>query len=155
MSRPKRLWTPEEIEAKRLRQNAMSLEWNRAHPDRCKASAERRKQRAQEDPALRAKLTEMSDRARFKRMYGITYEQRDAALVAQKFKCLLCDKPAKVADHNHKTGKFRGMLCQWCNVFLGHIEHSSERLERALAYLAKHEQREPIDDAGDEMRVAA
>jgi len=30
-----------------------------------------------------------------------------------------CDRPAKVLDHNHRTGQFRGWLCNGCNWTLG------------------------------------
>jgi hypothetical protein len=38
-------------------------------------------------------------------------------------------------DHNHKTGKFRGWLCNNCNTGLGMFKDSPEILQRALLYL--------------------
>ena len=40
-----------------------------------------------------------------------------------------------VLDHNHKTGKFRGWLCNTCNSALGWLDDDPIKLRRALAYL--------------------
>ncbi len=41
-------------------------------------------------------------------------------------------------DHNHKTGKLRGILCNACNGALGYMKDSVEILERAIMYLKTH-----------------
>lgn len=41
-------------------------------------------------------------------------------------------------DHNHETGKVRGMLCQKCNFGLGFFEDNIPYLERAIIYLEKN-----------------
>lgn len=41
----------------------------------------------------------------------------------------------KYVDHNHTTGKIRGVLCSPCNVGLGHFKDSAVVLEKAIAYL--------------------
>lgn len=38
-------------------------------------------------------------------------------------------------DHNHETGKVRGLLCGHCNLILGHAKDSPERLEAAAKWL--------------------
>jgi len=53
----------------------------------------------------------------------------------------LCDickmKPKKLrVDHDHKTGKMRGLLCDVCNKQLGLMD-DKVRYERALAYLKR------------------
>ena len=40
-----------------------------------------------------------------------------------------------VMDHNHETGKFRGMLCNHCNRGLGHFLEDVSILEKAILYL--------------------
>jgi hypothetical protein len=40
-----------------------------------------------------------------------------------------------VMDHNHDTGKFRGMLCNFCNRGLGNFFDNIENLEKAILYL--------------------
>ena len=40
-----------------------------------------------------------------------------------------------VMDHDHETGKFRGMLCHHCNRGLGNFKDKIENLEKAIKYL--------------------
>ena len=42
------------------------------------------------------------------------------------------------ADHDHKTGKFRGYLCDYCNTILARANDDSETLIRLAKYLEKH-----------------
>ncbi len=41
-------------------------------------------------------------------------------------------------DHNHKTGKVRGLLCYNCNNGIGRFKEDIETLEKAIEYLKKH-----------------
>lgn len=49
-------------------------------------------------------------------------------------------KKSKVAniDHDHKTGKVRGILCQGCNLGLGGFRDNPGYLLSALSYLNKN-----------------
>jgi hypothetical protein len=38
-------------------------------------------------------------------------------------------------DHDHKTNKLRGLLCNNCNLGLGNFKESVEVLQNALTYL--------------------
>ena len=74
--------------------------------------------------------------------YGITVEQYDALLAAQGGHCALCPATEPGAgrkrwniDHDHVTGKVRGLLCHFCNLLLGHAHDDPELLERAAVYL--------------------
>jgi hypothetical protein len=44
-----------------------------------------------------------------------------------------------VMDHNHTTGKFRGMLCNHCNRGLGNFMDKIENLSAAIEYLKKRD----------------
>ncbi len=62
-----------------------------------------------------------------KRTYNITLEEYDKMLEVQKGVCFICggvnyDGMRLAVDHNHKTGKIRGLLCRHCNFKLGWYE---------------------------------
>ena len=38
-------------------------------------------------------------------------------------------------DHNHRTGEFRGWLCDKCNLMVGRDDEKIEVFERAIKYL--------------------
>jgi len=56
-------------------------------------------------------------------------------------KCFVCgilEKECKQRlnmDHDHKTGKFRGWLCKKCNVALGLLDSSNEKIIALYKYL--------------------
>ena len=50
--------------------------------------------------------------------------------------CVICGSDEKlVVDHDHKTNKIRGMLCNHCNRGLGHFRDDPMLLEFAAQYL--------------------
>lgn len=69
------------------------------------------------------------------RRYGLTLDQHHAILESQDFLCGLCgeDEPS-VIDHNHTTGKVRGILCRNCNTGFGNFREDQTRLRLAIAY---------------------
>ena len=68
--------------------------------------------------------------------YGPTPEQYDEMFAAQNGQCLLCGKKAKlIVDHDHETGRVRGLLCHPCNTELGAFGDDAEVLRRAADYL--------------------
>lgn len=76
------------------------------------------------------------------RKYGITIEQFDAMLESQGGVCAVCKGPALGkgryhVDHDHDTGKIRGLLCHKCNVALGMVQDSREHLTRLIQYLER------------------
>lgn len=75
---------------------------------------------------------------RLKKKYNLTPEEYENKVKSQDNKCAICQKvPTKklVVDHCHSTGEIRGLLCNKCNMGLGHFLDSSETLESALRYL--------------------
>jgi len=46
---------------------------------------------------------------------------------------------ALVMDHNHKTGNFRGMLCNHCNRGLGNFKDNINNLQAAINYLQQRD----------------
>ena len=76
------------------------------------------------------------------RKYGITLEDYNKMLKLQNNKCLIClrdfIKFKGNVDHNHKTGKIRGILCPTCNRVLGLFKDDINRFQRAIDYLKKN-----------------
>lgn len=75
--------------------------------------------------------------------YGCTPEMFDALLASQDGKCAVCGglpsrKQTWHVDHDHDTGKIRGILCHSCNAVLGWSRESREILALAAEYLIKH-----------------
>lgn len=77
---------------------------------------------------------------RLKRM-GLTREDYDRMYAEQKGCCAICGQhedqfeKALTADHDHRTGKIRGLLCMNCNLILGHADDSVDILQKCIAYL--------------------
>mgnify|MGYP001599052441 CR=1 len=74
--------------------------------------------------------------------YGLSKDDVIAKLKSQHWQCLVCLKPidggrSTHVDHNHKTGRVRGLLCNKCNTGIGMLSENSFILARAIAYL-KH-----------------
>ncbi len=77
------------------------------------------------------------------RKYGITLDQKIGMLASQNNCCALCGDPIvdvskACVDHCHDSTNLRDILCNSCNVGLGHFKDSKERLEQAILYLDKH-----------------
>jgi Recombination endonuclease VII len=50
--------------------------------------------------------------------------------------CEVCGRTGTVYfDHDHATGKFRGWLCNHCNLILGHAKDSVDLLRSLIQYL--------------------
>jgi len=84
-----------------------------------------------------------------KSLFGITLIQYNDILSKQNGVCAICgkketafDKKQKVlrnlsVDHNHTTGKIRGLLCGNCNLLLGKANDNKQILINAIEYLTK------------------
>lgn len=88
------------------------------------------------------------DKARenqLKNYYDITIEDYNKMFAEQEGKCKICgahqtefEKKLGV-DHNHKTGKIRGLLCDNCNIGIGNLNHNPLILIKASKYLSKND----------------
>lgn len=86
------------------------------------------------------------------RMYDLTPDQLIAMREACEGKCAICGQEEThskknghvmplAVDHDHKTGKVRGLLCYRCNTMLGFLEKSTAGIvDKAWEYLSKHTQ---------------
>jgi len=62
--------------------------------------------------------------SQLRRSYGLSKDDYWMLWAEQGGMCAICGKSdIKLSvDHDHKTGKIRGLLCQPCNLILGHVE---------------------------------
>ena len=135
-------YTPEHIENMRAadrkyhadhreEKNAARKAWGEKYPER-EAETYRRWYRENRD---RVRDT------RFRAKYGITLADYNAMLLQQNSKCKICfsTEPKGFGrfhvDHDHKTGKVRGLLCSHCNVGLGHFKENAALLRDAASYV--------------------
>jgi hypothetical protein len=110
-----RKYSKEHIEQERER----SQRWRKLYPDQARNAVRR---------------------AKYKRKYGITTKEAEQLLIAiQTGVCAICggnrDKRRLHIDHDHNTGKIRGILCGKCNRGLGHFADNSDWLHKAGDYI--------------------
>ena len=88
------------------------------------------------------------------RKYGISKIDYDKMVEEQKGVCACCGHPETFihsknsirrlsVDHDHKTGSVRSLLCNKCNILLGHMEENPERIKALAAYAEWCQTREP------------
>lgn len=74
--------------------------------------------------------------------YGLSQEDYLSKINDQKNLCAICKTKnvGKVlcVDHDHKTGKVRGLLCTNCNVGLGNLKDNIQILQSAIEYLQNY-----------------
>jgi len=82
-----------------------------------------------------------------RKLFGIDIEQYRNILEKQNGVCAICEQKETVidkrinkvrrlsVDHDHKTGKVRGLLCAKCNHLLGNIKDNIKILNRSILYL--------------------
>lgn len=72
--------------------------------------------------------------------YGISIEEYNSLLIRQNNKCAICGAEVGWSgrrlgiDHDHDTGEIRGILCQNCNIGIGHL-NNVDLLNKAITYL--------------------
>lgn len=90
----------------------------------------------------KVKCIERASRLRMK--YGLTLGEYDKLFAAQLGQCAVCgtgpsgDSPNFDVDHDHVTGKVRGLLCRSCNLGLGHFKDDPVLTQLATNYLRSH-----------------
>jgi len=87
----------------------------------------------------RKKYPELVTNSDLKRRFGIILDDYNQLLYKQESRCAIClikqDNRRFSVDHDHKTGKIRGLLCNKCNLGLGNFRDSKTILEQAIKYL--------------------
>lgn len=95
-------------------------------------------------------------RSYLRRKYGISFEEIEQIFEAQKGRCAICQRNWKICkksqnsryddnflqylyvDHDHRTGRIRGLLCNQCNCAIAFLEEDEHRLPHIKAYLRLH-----------------
>ena len=102
-----------------------------------KANAKRTPEKRRKEPSYSSYFKDI------KKKYGITKDEYQVLLKSQNNSCSICyvdflardTKRKPHIDHDHETGKIRGILCGPCNMGIGQLKDSIEIVESALKYL--------------------
>lgn len=156
----KKLTEEEKVERRRQKKNASQKKWRTDNPELSKKKA---KDRYHKDPQSAAAKVQkwrkehpeqwslIQKACNLRSKYGLSVEEYEKLLLSQNGCCAICgtsDPKSKNAasrrggfpvDHDHKTGKIRGLLCGHCNTGMGLLGDSIEILKKAIAYLSKHD----------------
>jgi hypothetical protein len=74
-----------------------------------------------------------------KQKYGLSLDAIAGLIVAQKNRCAICSEILTkwVIDHDHTTGKVRGILCPRCNNMIGLAHDNTLLLQAGIDYLER------------------
>jgi Recombination endonuclease VII len=88
----------------------------------------------------RTRVNANSRRNHLLRTYGLTADEFHAMLTAQGECCAVCGtgETRLFVDHDHVTGQVRSLLCHHCNLALGFVGDSIDRLHALVSYLQSH-----------------
>lgn len=138
----KKIYTDEELRQRnndaskryRNRNKEKRIETTKKYRDKNKEKIRescRNYMRTHKDSSIRARL----------KTYGLTPEQYNEIFIIQKGCCSICGRhqsefrKALAVDHDHETGKIRGLLCSNCNAMLGYANDNQQVLLKAVEYL--------------------
>lgn len=84
------------------------------------------------------------------KQYGMTLEDFQKLSDKQGSKCAICKELPKdgqrlCVDHDHSTGKVRGLLCRSCNLLLGNLKDKLANARAVVSYLLRHDGRRSWD----------
>jgi hypothetical protein len=106
-----------------------------------------RKEKLQDDQWVERIRARNRDCQRY-RKFGLRPEAYKRMLHEQREVCAICGRPERVkrggrvlslaVDHDHKTGRIRGLLCQECNRGLGIFEKHDSGLRELVRYINAH-----------------
>jgi len=120
------------------KENARSKAWRVNNKEKYNADAKAYRE------SHRDYYTNIATKRNREKLYGFTDELYQAILVEQNYCCAICKRHRSefnvnfCADHNHITGKPRGLLCHKCNSAIGLLQDSITNLAAAISYLEKY-----------------
>jgi len=79
----------------------------------------------------------VSRSSHLRRKYGITLEDYNSMFRNQNGRCAICNRDGRelAVDHDHTTGKIRGLLCFSCNTSIGKFNDDISILKSAINYI--------------------
>lgn len=94
--------------------------------------------------ANRGRLVRGRKSYRLMKEYGLSFETYEIKMREQNGLCWICKRPGDnhgrlSVDHNHSTGKVRGLLCVSCNHGIGNFRDNALLLQRAINYLENYD----------------
>jgi hypothetical protein len=110
------------------------------------------RRKGKDSPNFKHGLSQNRDSVEYKRYqracfdkhkYNLDPEEKAALIFNQNNSCAICNykfgqKTGDMkVDHDHTTGKVRGLLCDLCNRGLGMFKDSQDSLNKAISYLAR------------------
>lgn len=110
---------------------AKAKEWRKNNPEKVKAL----KVRWYKNNKERYKHYEL------KKKFNISIDYYNLLLKKQNNVCAICggtDTKNLAVDHDHKTGKVRGLLCHRCNLGLGCFNDDIELIKLSIKYLRSY-----------------
>lgn len=103
-----------------------------------------REKRAEAKKRWRLKNPSKVMEGELRRSFGITLSLYNQMLNNQNDRCAICNTDKSQfnrrlsVDHDHKTDKIRGLLCDNCNHIIGQAKDNIEILKSAIQYLQDH-----------------
>jgi len=99
-------------------------------------------------------LRKLKSIAARKRKYNITPDEMYGIFEKQGKVCAICGRNNPTGrgwqvDHEHTTGKVRGILCHRCNTAIGMLKDDPNLLQQALDYLRRHDGTLPAEEDWD------
>ena len=128
----------------------LSAGWNTTERGKAYAAKYQSEHREQGRAAWRRWYAKNKDAQRVKdrlKNYGLSPGEFAVQLDLQGGVCAICSQPESArdhrtgevrqlsVDHDHRSGRLRGLLCRACNLAIGHMNDSVDRLRMAAAYL--------------------
>jgi hypothetical protein len=102
----------------------------------------KRAEQSRKNRMLNPRTNEQRRKEWLKSLYGMTPEDYSNLFNSQNGVCAICSQPCKTkkglaVDHNHTTGKIRGLLCANCNGAIGMLQEDPDIIEKAKQYIIK------------------
>ncbi len=132
---------------------ARAMQWRKDNPDKAKAIARKAhvKKYAENREVLKAdrdlNKNKYKNRA-LKSAFGIDLNEYNKMLNEQNGVCAICGQTetkiskgnlvSLAVDHDHATGKIRGLLCFNCNLAMGKFHDNVEMMKKAIEYILKN-----------------